>query len=641
MQRLDLSLPCFANLRYEDYRNSNFGQEKLFPDSGLQEFHYVSKPYKNVKTRYNALMWLQTASQIDILSLINVDEKIHDWISRVLERKPNLRQLKVGHSKLIDFNLESVFQSQINLELITLGNINFTNADQGLTILADYIRHSTQLRYLNLSTCVLTGKQMQMIQDALHENQSLVIFDMFSCAIKDNEREFEAENQIVNSSTMKVITIIDRQNNFSKLRVDTLSRALCALKLEGITLTSETTKRLAEAIGSHQNLRYLCLKRCKINPDFGLILGEGLMINQSLRHVDFSGFYEGESITRIIIALSLNLSVRFVNIVDILLTELGILSMIHLIKNNNTIKHLNCGYYKTNDDDAIRLSLLDALAYNQTLRVMEFYNYGSRSSNDLRINSVDFLRYNSSLQHLTIKLDLIDASSLASSLMYNHTLSVLKLQNVISFTEIAVIMRSLRHNQSLKYLEFFTCIVFVISDDAEDVFENLIWNQSLEVLVIGSFTLRDKDCKGVAQMLRQNQSLKELSIYCDRHSESIAESLRYNSTLTKLSMCCYGHVDNKIPLQILKYNQSLTSLIPLVLNDTDYEQIIKLLELNRKVTCLMTIAARAFVISHSKLPDKNLIPETMYLHLKEASKYKNPYHFLNTKDLVLQFYERW
>lgn len=321
--------------------------------------------------------------------------------------------------------------------------------------------------------------------------------------------------------------------------------------------------------------------------------------------------------------------------------------IIDAFKSNNFIEYLHLENLR--NADCVKIASL--LEYNQALTnlIVRFPTELDRIKGKEILGSnikilLGGLCHNQSLKYLDICVFQPDEKTflqqkLLSPLMQNQTLkhlSIFIMWITGDFREENLgLCEVLRHTKSLQSIKVDTHNF--TNQEWLDIFKALRYNNSVKRMHFDLFCLSNLVYQKFGKLLQYNRALTDITINCDKSFDDALLSLQYNSCVRNIIIpdspihYYHPHYNHKINLdEAMKHNQCLESIyfFDAYLNKRSMAvnlcspEVWAQMKINRErrlnLRRLTLLTAELFVKTHSKLPELDLLPESVILLLRKA-----------------------
>ena len=295
----------------------------------------------------------------------------------------------VNQKSLIEINVSS-------LEGINRNRISY----EGLSRMEMVLKRNVFIECLHIAGNSIKNKGLRLIINGLNENTTLTLLDI-------SHNDIDSNGFIVNMDHLKSTKILDlnMSNNpiqnegvikftdclksFPNIKKLNLSNCKIAFKgLYYLLLNLQNVKRIDTLNISNNDissdnfedlkpffvvfgLKYLNMSKCSLKDYSAYVLGECLILNESIKHV---------------------------NISDNKISDKGFKSYIHLFSKNSTIEYFDVS--KNSISDISARECINNIRYNRSLRNINFYD--NQLQNESGTALAELLVHNKTLRHVNV-----------------------------------------------------------------------------------------------------------------------------------------------------------------------------------------------------------------------------------------------
>ena len=489
----------------------------------------------------------------DLSSLLHLDVSLNRICSTAAEEIINVFSLNRKFARLslrqCDLNGEDFLQVMSSVRkngFITHLDVSHNQIYHNNTaIISTIILNNPLLKYLDISFCKLTDKDVELFADCLTKLPNIKHF-----IVCHNDMSYiSAENIASAIASNKSLKYLDfSECGFVDCRV--IDKSLQkGSKLKSLIIRSSVvfSNRLFvqatdSAEGNSSCLEHLDLSNCQLSELQMTHVFRQLLQMSTLRCIDFSyNTLSNDATVDIGSVISCNPLLEKLNLSSCELSESQITSILKALSSLSRLKHLNFSHNKIADNTASELA--SALAANPLL---EHLNLSNCELSELHIAGIvkAFGKKESFLNFLDISSSKVTENSLceiAAVITSNPLLEHLNVANCeLSDIQIINMFKALRKTSLLKFLDISHNEV--TNEAANEIASVIMNNKSLQYINLNSCNLFEDSLMLIAESLTHLSFLISIDVsyncITEKAAQNMAVAIAKNKVLEQLHFCC-------------------------------------------------------------------------------------------------------
>ena len=543
------------------------------------------KPYAHV-----ILQALAKSTKLEILNLNNnnMTGEVAEDLANVIANNPNLQHLGLGENKLgpsaviilqtlakccklellnllgIDLtelvakDLENVIKNNPGLEYLYLSDNHLKTS---AVVILKALKVSSLLRDLHLNDTFITEEATEHLADVIKNNtyleelyiannnlgvSGIVILQALTRTSKLKALNLNG-NKLTGQVVEHLVSFIKNNSCLEKLYLSdndfksSVSAILKALKensrlnilhLNGNLMTEEAAEDLADVIKSNAHLKQLCIANNKLGVSAAVIL-QALTRTSKLKALDLNGNK---------------------------LTGQVVEHLVSVIKNNSCLEQL---YLSDNDFKSSVSAIFKALKENSRLNILHLN--GNVMTEEAAEDLADVIKSNAHLKQLSIANNKfgVSAAVILQALTRTSKLKALDLNgNKLTGQVVEHLVSVIKNNSHLEQL-YLSYNDFKSSVSA--ILKALKENSRLHILHLNGNVMTEEAAEDLANVIKNNTHLKQLSIANNKLGVSAAVILQALTKTSKLE--CLNLNGSNLTGQVVEH------LVSVIKNNSHLEQL--------------------------------------------------------------------
>ena len=513
----------------------------------------------------------------DLSSLLHLDVSLNRICSTAAEEIINVFSLnrKLAHLTLrqCDLNGEDFLQAMSSVRkngFITHLDVSHNQIYHNTAaIISTIILNNPLFKYLDISFCKLTDKDVKLFADCLTKLPNIKHF-----IVCHNDMSYTSAKNIASAiASNKSLKYLDLSEcGFVDYRV--IDKSLQkGSRLKSLIIRSSVifpNRLFGQATDSAEGnnsscLKHLDLSNCQLSELQVNHVFRQLLQMSTLRSIDFSyNTLSNNATADIGSVISCNPLLEKLNLSGCELSESQITSILKALSNLSRLKHLNVSHNKVSDNTASELA--SALAANPLL---EYLNLSNCELSELHIVGIvrAFSKKESFLNFLDISSSKVTENSLceiAAVITFNPLLEHLNVADCeLSEIQIINMFKALRKTSLLKFLDISHNEV--TNEAANEIASVIMNNKSLQYINLNSCNLFEDSLMLIAESLTYLTFLISIDVsynsITEKAAQNMAVAIAKNKVLEQLHFCCCFADNTALTVfNAIKQHRSLTHL---------------------------------------------------------------------------------